>query len=457
MDEKLTHDDAQLSRREFLKRTGLTVAALSLGGGALGSLAGCKKAAEPTATSAAQPKATSTSAPAGPLTLNALYMNQAGYSDKVLLDMAKGFEEKTGGKTKVNFTFVKYDELHDKIVTSAAAATATYDVILLDLIWTAEFGHKGYVISLDDRIPQATRDDIAPAIFGAFIYNGKTWAFPFLANFQCFFYNIDQIKQAGFDDVPKTLEEWYDQMVALKEKGIVTYPYIDSWNQKEGLTCDYVRTAGQYGGDLFDEAGNPIMDQGAGLKALQFMRRLIDEGLADPAATNTDEPGAMNAFVSGAVTFNTNWTFVRGNMLDPSVSKIVESARTGLIPPAKGNSAPAGSVSGFQGLAVMANSKNQDAAWEWITYATSPEIQSQHLESEFPVWTSVQKSDKELEVNPDAPFYATNLANVFHRPRVPTYQQVSAIIQEDVHRCLLKEMSPEDATADMVKRIKALA
>ncbi len=455
MDEKLTDKGAApLSRREFLRRTGLTVAALSVGGGALGSLVGCGATPAPTAAPAA---ATATPVPAGPVTLNALYMNQAGYSDKVLLEMAKGFEEKTGGKAKVNFTFVKYDELHDKIVTSAAAATATYDVILLDLIWTAEFGDKGYVIALDDRIPQAVRDDIAPAIFGAFIYNGKTWAFPFLANFQCFFYNIDQIKQAGFEEAPKTLEEWYDQMVALKEKGVVTYPYIDSWNQKEGLTCDYVRTAGQYGGDLFDEEGNPIMDQGAGLEALRFMRRLIDEGLADPAATNTDEPGAMNAFVSGAVTFNTNWTFVRGNMLDPKVSKIVESARTGLIPPAKDNPAPAGSVSGFQGLAVMANSKNQDAAWDWIAYATSPEIQSQHLKSEFPVWTSVQKSAKELEVNPDAPFYATNLANVHHRPRVPNYQQVSAIVQENVHRCLLKEMSPEDATADMVKRIKALS
>ena len=436
----------KFSRREFLKASGFTAASLA----AVNAVAACQPAV---------PAAAPTQAPAaaGPVTLNALYMNQAGYSDTILLDMAKGFEEQTNGKAKVNFTFVKYDELHDKIVTSAAAATATYDVILLDLIWTAEFGAKGYVASLDDRIPLATRDDIAPAIFGAFLYNGKTWAFPFLANFQCFFYNIDQIKQAGFAAAPKTLEEWYDQMKAIKAKGIATYPYIDSWNQKEGLTCDYVRTAGQYGGDLFDDQGNPIMDQGAGLKALQFMRQCIDEGLADPASTNTDEPGAMNAFISGASTFNTNWTFVRGNMLDKDKSKIVDSARTGVMPPAQGNPAPTGSVSGFQGLAVMANSKNIDAAWDWIAYATSPDIQSQHMESEFPVWSSLQKSDAIKKINADAGFYATNLANVHHRPRVPNYQQVSTIIQEDVHKCLLQQISPEEATADMVKRIKALS
>jgi multiple sugar transport system substrate-binding protein len=113
-------------------------------------------------------------------------------------------------------------------------------------------------------------------------------------------------------------------------------------------------------------------------------------------------------------------------------------------------------VSGFQGLAVMANSPHQDQAWDFIQFATSPAIQSEHLESEFPVWTSVQQSDEILEVNPDAPTYAANLANVHHRPRVPNYQQVSAIIQESVHKCLLKQMSPEAAAQSMVERINAL-
>jgi len=427
-----------LTRRSFLKGAGLAAASLA-------GLASCRPR-----------ETTPTQDAVGVLSLNALYMNQAGYSDTVLNSIASRYTEQAGKDIKLNYTFVKYDELHDKIVTSAAAATATYDVILLDLIWTAEFGEKGYVIPLDDRLPDSAKSDIAPAIMSAFVYNGKTWAFPFLANFQCFFYNADHLDKAGFNAPPATLEAWYDQMVAIKKAGIVSYPYIDSWNQKEGLVCDYVRTAAQYGGDLFDETGKPVMDSGAGLKAIQFMRRCIDEDLADSASTNSDEPGAMNAFVSGAVTFNTNWTFVRGNMLDPQVSQVTGAARVGLLPPAEDADAPAGSVSGFQGLAVMANSQHQEEAWDFIKFATSPEIQSEHLESEFPVWTSVQKSDKLKQINSDAETYATNLANVHHRPRVPDYQQVSAIIQEEVHKCLLKQSSPEGATSAMVERIHGL-
>jgi multiple sugar transport system substrate-binding protein len=429
-----------LSRRGFLKSAGLAAASMT----ALGALASCN------------PESVTPTGTVSLLSLNALYMNQAGYSDAVLKDIAGRYKASTGKDVSINYTFVKYDELHDKIVTSAAAANATYDVILLDLIWTAEFASKGYVIPLDDRLPAEASTDIAPAILSAFVYDGKTWAFPFLANFQCFFYNEDHLDRAGFNAPPATIEEWYDQMVALKSTGIVAYPYIDSWNQKEGLVCDYVRTTAQFGGDLFDEATQPVMNKGAALDALRFMRQCIDDELADPASTNTDEPGAMNAFVSGAVSFNTNWTFVRGNMLDPDISQIVDVARVGLLPPAETNNAPAGSVSGFQGLAVMANSQNVEQAWDFVKFATSPEIQAEHVESEFPVWSSVQMSEELKAINSDAEAYAANLVNVHHRPRVPDYQQVSAIIQEEVHKCLLKQTEPEEAADLMVERISAL-
>ena len=154
-------------------------------------------------------------------TLNVIYMAQAGYQPDDIRDMADLFEFLTD--TKVNITFVKYDEQHEKIIASAVAPVATYDVILLDLIWTAEFASKKMVVPLDDRITADIRKDIAPAIMDAFVYDGKTWAMPFLANFQLFFYNIDMIKKAGFAGPPKTIEEMVDQMKAMKAKGIVIY------------------------------------------------------------------------------------------------------------------------------------------------------------------------------------------------------------------------------------------
>src|SRR6266568_1751950 len=84
----------------------------------------------------------STAASGGKVTLNNLFQQQAGYSASDLAGMTAAFE-KANPNIKVNNTLVAYEALHDKIV--AAAPAGTYDVVLGDVIWPAEFGSKGIV------------------------------------------------------------------------------------------------------------------------------------------------------------------------------------------------------------------------------------------------------------------------------------------------------------------------
>lgn len=406
---------------------------------------------------------TDTSTPsAGPAqpggkTLNVIYMAQAGYQPEVFAERITQFEEKTGAK--VNLTFVKYDEQHEKIVTSAATPTATYDVISLDLIWTAEFAEKGYVKPLDDMITPAIRQDIAPAIWDAFTYNGKTWAMPFLANFQLFFYNTDMMERAGLgSEPPKTIEELETAMEQIKAKGIVQYPWSDSWNQKEGLVCEFVWLAGSYGGDLFGPDGKPTLNSGAALQALETMVRWLDKGLADPNSLVQDEPMAKDAFISGNAAFNSNWTFQYGFIDNPDASKVVGQGKMGLLPVAKAVQTPTyqtASVSGFQGMAIMANTKEPDLAWELVKFMTAPEFQAQHLE-EMPVWTSVQTSPDTKAKDPVIDFKSAQIASVHHRPKVANYPEVSSIIQKYVHMALEKKLTPREAMDRATQEINAL-
>ena len=73
------------------------------------------------------------------VTLNALFMKQAGYSEEDVTAMTQAFTEETG--IQVNPTFVAYEELAPKILTSAASGG--YDVILGDCIWPAQFAKAG--------------------------------------------------------------------------------------------------------------------------------------------------------------------------------------------------------------------------------------------------------------------------------------------------------------------------
>lgn len=390
--------------------------------------------------------------------LNVLYMAQAGYQPEEVRQMADVFEEITG--VEVNITFVKYDELHDKIVTSAAVPVGTYDVVLEDLIWTAEFAEYGFVEPIDDRINDRILNDIPKAILDAFRYNDKLWAMPYLANFQLFFYNEDMIKKAGFDGPPKTLEEMVEQMRVMKEKGIVEYPWVDSWNQKEGLVCEYVWLTGAFGGDTFDENGNPIFNRGPGFKALEFMKMLLDEGLANPQSLTLNESMTKDVFIAGDAAFTTNWTFQYGAMKDPEQSQVVESGKMGLIPVAEDvlgkYKYDTASVSGFQGAAIMVNSEHKDLAWKYIRFITSPVVQRGYL-VEMPVWKSVQNSAYAQANFPTIKIKAKEIASVHHRPRVPNYQEVSSIMQRYIHQCLEGKYEPREALDLAVKEIKNLS
>lgn len=387
-------------------------------------------------------------------TINVLYMAQSGYQPEDFKKVTELFEHTSGIEVKLKF--VKYDDQYKNIVNSVKTNDGKIDVFSLDLIWTAEFASKNYCVDLSKQVSQLS-NDIAPAIVDAFRYKDKIWAMPFLANFQLFFYNIDLIKKAGFKSAPKTLEEMVNQMRVMKKKGIVKYPWSDSWNQKEGLTCEYVWLTGAYGGDLFDESGKPIFNNGAGLKALQFMVSLLKEGLANPIAINSDEVMAKDTFINGQSAFTSNWTFQYALMNDPENSKVVGKAKMGLLPVSKSILAKkqTTSVSGFQGLGILSNSKNKDAAWKYIKFITSPIVQQAFLQ-EMPVWTSVQENTFIQKIDKTMKIKSKQIASVHHRPKAPKYPEVSFIIQKYIHQALKMKMSPKQALDSAVEEINKL-
>lgn len=394
--------------------------------------------------------------------LKVLYMNQAGYSISVLQKMGKQFE-KLNPNVKIVFTFLPYGQMHSAILTSAAAPQAQYDVVLSDLIWTGEFAQKGYTIPLNGYINKfvKNKNGIPQSVWNGFNIKGKIMAMPFLANFQNFYYNKKMLKEAGFSSGPKTMAQWLTQMKALKAKHIVQYPYEDSWLQAEGLVCDYVRTAGEFGnGNLFNSKGQPIMNQGPALKALQWMRMLYQDGLVNPNSLTADEPTAANAFASGQAAFNTNWTFVTGIMNNPSQSKIVGQGVVSTFPviPGTNKGTLSSSIAGFQGLAIPANTPSnlRGWAWKWIQFATSPAVQAEHLHSQWPVWSAVANSKAEKKLNPTYQVYQKNLNAVYYRPMVANYLTVSSIIQQYVHEAIAGTIPVKTAANDMVQQIKSL-
>ena len=390
--------------------------------------------------------------PPGATVIRALLFDQVGYDPAVLQTLADKFRSLHDNKVFVSIETAHYRELYESILAAGLSKPAPYDVVALDQVWVPEFASRRQLLSLKDQIPDDARSDIMPSLLDAFSYQGTSWAMPHVLNVQSLYYNKSQLGTAGFGGPPKTLEDWYEQMTALRRR--VT-PYTDSWGQDEGLVSDFVRITGQFGGDLFDPAGKPQLLQQPAQRAAAFMRQLLDEQLVRAESAASNEPDAMRAFLSGSVTFTTNWNFVWGAMNDPVYSQIIGQGSVAAIPAAASTGKSAASVSGFLGLGVLANSAHTDLAVAWLRYLTSPEIQTQQA-AELPIWTSLQNSAEVRKANPQIGVFLANLANARPRPKLVHYVEASSVLQRHLHDLVLGSVSPTRAMADAQTELVAL-
>lgn len=430
------------TRRSFFDR-GLRLTAAIGGGVSLAALADACAAGSGSAAPTPPPGAT---------VIRALLFDQVGYDPTVLQTLANKFRGLHQDKVFVSIETAHYRELYESVLAAGLSKPAPYDVVALDQVWVPEFASRKQLLSLKDQIPDDARSDLMPSLLDAFSYGGTNWAMPHVLNVQSLYYNKSQLRSAGFSNPPATLEDWYTQLTALRRNQT---PYTDSWSQDEGLVSDFVRITAEFGGDLFDADGKPLLLLQPAQRAAALMRQLIDEHLVLANIAASNEPDAMRAFLSGGVTFTTNWNFVWGAMNDPVYSQIVGQGAVAPVPAAASTGKAAASVSGFLGLAVLANSAHPDLAVAWLRYLTSPEVQAQQT-GELPIWTSLQTSAEVRKANPQIDVLLTNLANARPRPKLVHYVEASAVLQRHLHDLVLGSASPSSAMADAQAELLAL-
>jgi multiple sugar transport system substrate-binding protein len=384
-----------------------------------------------------------------------LYMAQAGYQPSDILHQARSFEEKTG--IAVNLSFVEYEDQYSLIIDSSKKTTADYDIILVDLIWTADFAERAIIDPIPQYLAEEVKAGIIPEIYSAFTYSDRIWAVPFLANFQLFYTNMELLHRAGFIRPPATLEELVDMASAAKKMGVIEYPLFDSLRKQEALICEFVWLVGAFGGDLVDQRGKINLTTSACGKALEFLVYLLETGLLNPYSLDSEEVFAAEVFIWGDCLFTTNWTFLTG-LIRESELPIRRSGKASLIPSAQtvaSGGDTASTISGFQGLSVTRNSLHKEEAWRFIAYLSSPEFQRKHL-AEMSVWQQVWTEENTLKEDPNIELKKQQILRVHHRPIHPRYREVSARLQHWIYEALSGNVAAQEALENAQRDIDNL-
>ncbi len=404
--------------------------------------------------------------PSGPVTIHVLTMDQAGLKPAEIDAIAREFESKNPD-IKVVMEYVGYDFVHDKIVTGMAARPPAYDAAMIDVIWPDEFIKAGYLLDVTNRVTPEMKSGIFPAAWNGVTRSGKVYGVPWLMDVKYFMYNTDILQQAGFSAPPKTWEELVEQARVIKQKGLAEFPITWSWNQKEGVVCDYTVLLFGNGGNFLSAGGTPEFNNDKGIQVLSWMKKTIDDGLTNPSAVSSDEMAVEADFLAGKSAFALNWLFQYSDSNDPSKSKVVGKIAFAPMPVFEAG-AKAGikgsSVDGSSSFAIMATTPYPDQTWKFLTYLGSNEVQIKYSAEMLPIWkadfegASLDKLKSATETNPvTVPAFLGQFPFANERPTVPYYNEASVALQLAIQEALTGVKTPQAALDEAAAKWVQLA
>jgi multiple sugar transport system substrate-binding protein len=186
-----------------------------------------------------------------------------------------------------------------------------------------------------------------------------------------FYYNKKMFEDAGIAQPPQTWDEFVQDALKLKEKGM-QYPYAEIMSEKSSYIPFVIQLRAR-GGEFWDyQKGVPIFNSPEGVAALKFLADLnLKYKVMSPQSFEySDTLKSMESFRQGstALFLSTPQTFGQAN--DPKLSKIVGQAAVSIIP---GDKLKTASYAETGGIAIPSSSKNKEAAFEFIKFATSAE------------------------------------------------------------------------------------
>jgi len=388
----------------------------------------------------------------GPITVRVLTMEQAGPTSDEMNAIVEEFN-KANPNVQVQIDYVSYDALHDKITTAMASTPPAYDVFLVDDIWYAEFAKAGYIYDVTSKLTDDMKKKVFPAAWDITTVEGKTYGMPWLLDQKYFYYNEELLKQAGFNDPPKTWEELLDMSRVIKEKKIAEFPIVWSWGQYEAAICDWVTLLYGNGGALVDQEGKPTFNNEIGVKTLEWMVKTIDDGYSNPASVSYVEEDVRNVFSQGKAVFATNWNYMydlANNNKDES--QVTGKVRISLMPAFANRGVESATINGSMGFSVAANSPVKDDAWNYVVYLTSEDVQNRYSAHLLPVWQSSfegeagQKLQSFSEVTQvTVPAFKAQFPFAHVRPKVAYYPEGSKALQLALQEALTRQKPAKDA------------
>jgi len=380
---------------------------------------------------------------------------------QALLTYKDDFEKLTGMTLKVDG--YQEQQMRQRLVTVMNAKSDEIDAFMtLPSREGEQFAAAGWYADLSAMAKDAVAKEydtsgLSQALLKAGTFNGKLTSMPMNIEGPIFYYRTDIFKKCGIEK-PTTIKAVETAAEKIKACDSSVTPFV-SRGLKPAVAYTFSNMLHNIGG-AYIANGKSSLCSPRGKEALDTYSRLLRD-YGPPGVVNYSFQQISALYRSGRAAMS----FESSNELRTVMDGGARLKDTGLTPFPAGEAGQVPTVIGW-GMAVSAHSKQPEAAWYFVQWATSPAIQKKMAlqgiapprpavanDPEYRKWLDEEPVRKEWQAALDV--LATKGSSEVGYPIVANPES-REFIGQAVQDLILKQKSLDQACADADKALDAL-
>src|ERR1700677_2425852 len=338
----------------------------------------------------------------------------------------------------------------DQLVANLQAKSPVYDVIDMDVVWTAEFASNGWILALAPKDFGYLKGFFPSAVTTAY-YQGRLYAVPDYTNADLLFYRKDILTEAH--QKPPTTWKQLQYLASTVAPKYHLYGYAATLAQYEGLTVNFASAVQSAGGSILSKSGAVTLTTPAATQGMDFLLDGLKQGWIPKVTLNYQENDEQDAFQQGKFLFLDDWPDTWAYLAQHTTDADQEYGIAAL----PGQDGPGSSSLGGANLAISAYSQHPQTALDFIQFMTEPKQQQTMLEQgSFPPVLEGLYTNPGPSLLAQFPYLHTLEEDIIHarpRPAITNYDQASLVIASEVYQALNGRQKPSAALAAMEKQL----
>ena len=334
------------------------------------------------------------------------------------------------------------EALSDLASSSLLLGDTPFDLLLMDISWTARYAAAGWLEPLEPLLGEEALAGLVPEARLGNEFDGNLWRMPLSGDTALLYWRTDLLPRP-----PRDTSELVAMARELQGQGRVRWGHVWQGRQYEGLSCVMLETLHAFGGRWWNPpAARTDLLSPAALQATTWLADLVRTGISPAGVANFAENDALQLFSAGESAFLRNWPYAYG-LIAQGGGPVAGKVGVTTLPGAPGFTG--GGTLGTWGFSLLAGSPVPQAAAAVIRWFTGPELQKELVLSQgyAPTWQSLY-DDPDLKArHPLLAVQRQALRTPLVRPLTPLYAQLSDVLQRQINGLLTSAEAPGAALA----------